>query len=286
MRTDQIEQLVRQANPIPDLSTLESEVADLGLDDPRIESGEIRQFDMGTPRTAEAGSRGDQRWGTLVAAAAVVAILIGLLAFAQGRSPVAGQDPVTDRPESGNELALAQAVDTARAFVNGVVAKDLTSALGYLANGADLEWGPATSPDNLSGAFRWEEALGLSYTYQSCGAIDSEEPFEVLCVLSQESAIAGELGIHLDPATLVLRVDETLITEAKMSYGNLEEALWDPLRYWVIHKHRDDVGVMFSPGPTGWPARTTDESIALWERYAMDYVAYEPLPPAELCPEC
>lgn len=285
MRTDQIEQIIRQANPIPDLSTLEPEVAALGIDDPWVESAEIRHLALETSRFTEAESR-TRDWGTLMGAAAVVAILIGLVVFAQGRSPVAGQNLVTDRPESGNELAHAQAVETAEAFVNGVVAKDLSSAVGYLADDAELEWGPATSPDNLDGTFRWEEAFGLYYTYQSCEASDGQEPFEVLRVLSQQSAIADELGVDLDPATLVLRVDRALITEATMNYGNLQEALWDSLRHWVVQKHRDDIEVMFSPGPKGWPARTTEESIALWERYTEDYLADEPLSPAELCPEC
>lgn len=272
MKLDQIDRLLRGANPVPDVSVFEHEPRP-DLPDERWEETPIARDSVPVVQ-----QRGGFVRGLLVAAVASAVILIGFLGFREaGNSPIT-TDVLSPAPEPNAELRAAQAraVTVASDFIEARGDGDVAAALTLLAEDAVLDWGPGDSPGTLEKALEWERAFGVTFTLSECnagGGWDASAAIHVHCTLSQESAIASALGNELEPACADILVEGDQIARATLGCGNFMEAAWNPFRVWVIAKHRDDVGVMYSPGANGAPAQTTEESLALWKQYRQDFVA-------------
>lgn len=272
MTFDQIDRILREANPVPDVSAFEHEQR------PDLPDETLVEKPIARDSVPVVQQRGGFVRGLLVAAVASAVILIGFSGFREGGDSPITTEVVSPAPEPNAELRAAQvrAVAVASDFIQARGDGDVAAALNHLAEDAVLAWGPGDSPATLEKALEWERAFGVTFTLSECnarGGGDVSAPIDVHCTLSQDSAIASALGNELEPACADILVEGDQIVRATLGCGNFMEAAWNPFRVWVIAKHRDDVGVMYSPGANGAPAQTTEESLALWKQYRQDFVA-------------
>lgn len=272
MTLDRIDRLLREANPVPDVSAFDGAPRPDLPDETWVERPITRD---GVPVVQR---RGGFVRGLLVAAVASAVILIGFAGFREGGDPPITTEAVSPIPKPDAELRAVQAraVAVASDFIEARDDGDLAAALSHLAEDAVLAWGPGDSPGTLEVALEWERAFGVTFALSECNALgggDVSAPIDVHCTMSQESAIASALENELEPACADILVEGDQIVRATLGCGNFMEAAWNPFRVWVIAKHRDDVGVMYSPAANGAPAQTTEESLALWKQYRQDFVA-------------
>lgn len=272
MRTDQqMEILIRAANPVPDLSVLESNAEPVPTE-ARPSHAPIAQplvGSMGPPSTRLSSPRRSPR--NLLKPA--IGLAAALIAFVLVTEYVATET----LPTSELVQARTDAVDTANTFVLALEAGDVSTALELVDPEAVIDWGPARQPEELQQALAWEQAFALSHTLRDCRAVSettTERAIPVSCILIQTSEVAEDVDNVLEPAVARFTVEEGYITQATLDFTNLGEAAWNPFRRWVVAKHRDDISVMFSPGPRGWPAVTTEESLSLWESHTEAFLAY------------
>lgn len=272
MRTDQqMEILIRLANPVPDLSVLESaaEAVPSETEPSHAPTTQPLVGSIGPTSTRLTSPRRSPR--NLLKP--VIGLAAALVAF------VLVTEYVDTETLPTSELAQVRtdAVDTANAFVLALEAGDVDTALELVDAEADIDWGPARRPEELRQALAWEQAFALSHTLRDCKAVPettAEPAIPVSCILIQTSEVAEDADNVLEPAVAHLTVEEGHITQATLDFTNLGEAAWNPFRRWVVAKHRDDISVMFSPGPRGWPALTTEESLSLWESHTEAFLAY------------
>lgn len=272
MRTDQqMESLIRAANPVPDLSVLESTAETVPTEAvPSHESTTQPLVGSMGPTSIRLTSPRRSPRNLLKPAIGLAAALMAFVLVTE----YVGTETL---PTSELAQARTDAVDTANTFVLALEAGDVDTALELVDGEAVIDWGPARRPEELRQALAWEQAFALSHTLRDCRAVSeatAERAVSVSCILFQTSAVAEDIDNVLEPAVAHLTVEEGHITQATLDFTNLEEAAWNPFRRWVVAKHRDDIDVMFSPGPRGWPAVTTEESLSLWERHTEAFLAY------------
>lgn len=271
---DQMDRIVRQANPVLDVIALDSISSPVLLLDEQgrmeMQTQEKVNVDPGPPR---------RRWGWALAIPAVVAIIVvGILLMATRGSNeilVPADDPVTT-----TQVALVDPVpapeSVATAFLEARTAGDHASAAGYLSDDATIEMGPADSPETMSLEMAWQEAAGLILTVDRCTAgaeASVDGGTAVSCSVLLGGAVARANGIAPYSGSYDFVVLDGMITSVILTdIGSYSAYEWEPFGRWVALKHFEDVLSMYEDR-----AQTTilltPPSIDLWSEYTDEYVS-------------
>jgi hypothetical protein len=256
MTLEQIDRLIRQANPVPDLGALEPIDASV-LD-------EQRRMDMQThDRVVVDREPGPSRRNWIIGIAAAAAVVVGALLVFQLRSdaPVAGQ-PRT-------------AVQIATDYLAAVAARDPDGVASLVSAEALADLG---SMEALRAEFQWREASGFELLPGSCEEANST-PTEVFveCAYDYHGIRSAELG--LGPYTgstymFTIRDQDIVVVRDLIVYtsNGFAREVWEPFAEWVSQTYPDDLAVMYTPGYTDF--QLTEESIALWEQRSREYVEF------------
>jgi len=253
MTLDQIDQMVRKANPVPDLKVLEPvDASVLVLDQQRrteMQTHDRVVVDQGKEKAGR---------GLLIGIAAVAAIVVGVLVLFQ---------PFDDAPVAG------QPAEIATAFVEAYGAFDMARAASYLAADADLSRLEAGVEDWHLG-IRWLEATGFKVLLDSCEEEIGSPPGTVRCLFAFHAIRSDEIGLGpFGDSRFDFRILDGEIVSASMIW-NIEEfgpQVWEPLAVWVAETYPDDVTIMYTGSPQTMQ-RFTDEAVALWEQRSREYV--------------
>jgi hypothetical protein len=253
MTLDQIDQMVRQANPVPDLTVLEPVDASVLVFDQQ------RRMEMQTHDRVEVDQEPEKsRRGLLVGIAAAAVIVIGVLIFA--------------RPM---DAPVASPVEVAAEFVEAYGSFDIDRAFSYLA--ADAAGVDSLTEERLLARFM--EAIGTkNISTGPCEEVSTTPdgtlvrcPFEYHMLRSDEIG-RGPYG----PNAYNLTVMEGKVVSFDITGNSLTDGfsnqVWMPFADWIAIAHPDDVAIMYQDdSQTGW--KVTEESIPLWEQRSLEYVA-------------
>lgn len=261
MTIEQIDRMVRGANPVPDLKALEP----VDLSDLRVT--QQRSWDMQTQDRIEMDQEPQRpKRGLLIGAAAVVLLLIGALVFFQSReeAPV-----VTQIPE--DPAAVAIATD----FVEAYGALDVDRAASYLAADADLSGLWACCQTWQLGA-GFLEAVGFKVILESCEVGRLATSFTaVSCPFDFHLFRSDEIGrgpFSGSTFELIVRDGEIARASLKLETGSgFSSQLWEPFRDWVKEAHPLDVEVLYTDSSQG-EEKITEASIPLWEQRTQEWV--------------
>jgi hypothetical protein len=246
----QIDRLVREANPYPDL--VEPIGAPVLLDRRR----EQMQTQVDVEHVEERRSRG--LW---VGIAAGIVVVVGGLIVLQTRDD--------------SEVASTTPVETAVAFAEAFAAGDAELAAGYL------------TPETLDSAFdglagldrelRWREAVGFRFLLDECVEVaDTDAGTQIGCPYAYHALLSDAMGLGpYEGSAIRLTVQDGVITlfhdSLEFSGNGFSTQVWEPFSDWIVAEYPDDVATLYTTALMD-QKRLTDESIALWERRTMEYV--------------
>ena len=256
MTLDQIDQMVRQANPVPDLTVLEPVDASVLVFDQQ------RRTEMQTHDRVEVDQEKEKsRPGFLVGIAAAVVVVVGVLVLVR---------PM-DAPVAASPIGVATA------FVEAYESFDIDRAFSYLA--ADPVGLGTLAEERLLARFL--EAIGTTNTSTGpCEEVStSSEGTLVQCPYEYDMLRSDEIGLGpYGPKTDNVIVRDGQIVSFEQTGSSLTDGfsaqMWMPFADWIAIAHPDDVGIMYQDvSQTGW--KITEESIPLWEQRSIEYVAME-----------
>jgi hypothetical protein len=252
MTHDQIDRMVRQANPVPSLSVLEADMPSMPLP-----HSEWRR-DMTSDTRVDVQRPSQQKRGWVIALAACAAVLIGALVVFQPWNPA---------PTAG-----ASAVETANSYLEAYFRFDADAAVQYLSPEAlQSQDGSETFRRTL----RQLEAWHYKWPTHDCHESAPKADAGVVVICSYDYYALGSDEIGLDPFTGdadIFTIDNGVIvdlTQDSRTFNEFSATMWDPMQAWVLANHPDDFDVLY--GDSSW---LTDESITLWSQRVDDYVAY------------
>jgi dipeptidyl aminopeptidase/acylaminoacyl peptidase len=163
MSLDQIDRMVRQANPVPDLTVLEGvAVSDLPSDlQAKTELQSLDQLDIDLRLNDQQNDRrqtGRRRWRIIIAAAAVVLIVVGALVLSGGDDE---ESPAGPRPTDLQRVSAPPVANGLIAFVGESDDNPATSDI-YVVNPDGTGLRPLTStPELVEYAPAWSPAGDL-----------------------------------------------------------------------------------------------------------------------------
>ena len=266
MTHEQIDRMVRQANPVPDLKALEPVDASVLVLDQQGRT-EMQTND----RVKVDQEQKKPRRGLLIGVAAAIAAIVAV-GFLILLGP--GDDaPVADQP-SVNETASP--VEIATAFFEAFATFDAGKAASYLTAGAFAE--SAGMVESLSLETRFWEVQGFKLLLDSCEARASLPSGAVVrCTYDYHALRSDELGLGpysgswYDLTILDGKIasvsDHTVFLE-----NDFSSQVWEPFADWVARTYPDDVLVMYTDASQTSMNRATEESIALWEQRSREWV--------------
>ena len=260
MTLEQIDRMVRQANPVPDLTALEP--IDAAVLD------EQRRTEMQThDRVIVDDEGGGPKRGRnlLIGIAAAVAIMVGALLLLR---PLTDEPPVADQP-------TMSAIEIATAFVEAYAAYDREAAAAYLAADATVSiFGDAETWELGS---RYLQAIGAKLFIDPCEATGTSTvrcPFDYQAFRSDEIGLGPYTGSYFDVV-----LEDRKITSVAMTWIFLENGwssqVWEPFADWVAETHPDDVPVLYTDDSQTME-RVAEDSIPLWEQRTREYVEVAP----------
>jgi hypothetical protein len=257
MTFDQIDQLVRKANPVPDLKVLEPVDASVLVLDQQ------RRTEMKTHDRVEVDQvPQDPRRNPFIGIAAAAAIVVGVLVFLR---------PLDDAPVAAKQPAP---MEIATAFLEAYGAFDVDRASSYLAIDADLS-GLDGGVEGWQLGNKWLESHGFKLLLQSCEEQDGSLPGGVHCLFAFHAIRSGEIGVGpFGGSSFDFRIQDGKIVLASIRW-DLDEfspQIWEPFAAWVVDAHPEDAAIMYTD-PSETMQRLTEESIGLWEQRSREYVA-------------
>ena len=286
MTLDQIELMVRRANPVPDVSMLDHVDAPVLLD-------QHRRMDMETMdrTTAERPSRpGRGLW--LGVAAAIVIAVVGLALLQRDEDPdevvpsattappATSAAPATTLPPTTtvplDSADAAAAAETASSFFDALAANDAEAMAALLSPDALTEI--YDGMDGLRIELDWNEAEGFKRIPGACQAQEAvEEGIVVRCPYDFHAIRSDELG--LGPFTdnyIIFTVSNGSIVAvseqpAFMTNG-FSTLVWTPFSAWVVQNHPEDGPLLYLDWPRNTSQRISEESIPVWDRLTREYV--------------
>jgi hypothetical protein len=292
MTLDQIELMVRQANPVPDVSMLEHVDAPVLLD-------QHRRMDMETMdrTTAEERPSKPGRGLWLGVAAAIVIAVAGLVLLqrdddpdevvpsattqpattvvpATSATPVTTAAPADTIPLDSAEAAAA--AETASSLFDALAANDAEAMAALLTPGALTE--TYGGMDELRIELDWNEAQGFKRIPGACQAQAAvQEGIVVRCPYDFHAIRSDELG--LGPFTdnyIDFTVSEGSIVAVSEQAGfmtnGFSDLVWTPFSAWVIRHHSEDGPLMYEDWPRNTMQLISEESIPVWDRLTREYV--------------
>jgi hypothetical protein len=244
---DQIDQLVRQANPEPDPSMLNAD------DIPALLFNEQGSMEMKAVKEIPSQEEPHpKRRGVLVAlAAAAVVVLVGAAMFWQ---------------LPGEEVAAPQ--DVSVAFAQARATYDVDGVIATLSEDAIVDLGPAASVADIPAEMEWQEASGLTFTFDRCDVAEGTAS----CYVAYTSAVATAGGHDPDVFEYRLVISDGLIVSATLvDIGDYSASAWSPFETWIRFNHSDDYDTMYMY----WEdtSQVTPEAAELWRVHTAAYVA-------------
>lgn len=249
MRYEQIDRMVRKANPFPNHDALVT-------DSPALlyERGED---EMDTQiQTDRAGGPGPSRnWWAVGLVAAAVALVVGVLAviLADDSQPVAA--PATD-------------LETAAAYVNAVGALDLDLADSYASEDVTVGAGEDGNED-LRGWAAYEEAVGGGFEATSC--VDNGSNFTCPISYNNDWGRALEVGpFSFGPA--LINVTDGEVTFARLQCCEGTSEYWEAAAYpFGDFLEANGYGEPEVADGVDWSQ--TEEGIESYRRWTEEFVA-------------
>jgi hypothetical protein len=208
---------------------------------------------------------------TLVVAVVATAAATALVFWAATR----GEDRAAPQP-----AVPVSPKQVATEYVEALAAYDLPRAESYLSGHPDLKlWDDtATGLDGWRAAQAWNQAVEFKMDPGPCQedeAVDSSTT-AVRCPYVFEGLGSKELGLGpYNGSAYLIAVRDGLVVAAtdQFAYGanGYSRQVWEPFSTWVTEHYPQHVGVMYTDG--GGTQATTEESISLWHRHLIQYIA-------------
>lgn len=265
MTFDQIDRLVRAANPVSDPTQL-GPVSPTAGESPEPWSTTMQIQDISDTASIQRRAGHWPRLPIVAGVAAALVVVVALVAF----SGISGDDDGTAAPAA----TAASPVDLADSFLTAWAAGDARQAASYLAPDALAESGGV---DGLRQELRWREASGWQWFFDPCETVGGTSRTILRCPFSYHAVRSNELGLPpFEGSNYRIVVGSegqiTSFTENIEYAGNdFNVRVWEPFYEWVSANHPGDVAVMYTDA-TGSAFGDSDESIALWERRSREYV--------------
>ncbi|HSL26333.1 MAG TPA: hypothetical protein VLA54_08640 [Acidimicrobiia bacterium] len=274
MTSDQIDRMVRQANPVPDPTVLEAvDVSALMFHEQRRTEVQLMMADQGEEKPQP---------GLLIGIAAGAIVLAGVLVVFVTRhdAPVADQQPPSpvEIATAFVEAYAASDIETAISYVNWSARWDPRGVLGdgSVARGASARTDTDVETE-LSINRRFLAAIGFQLILDSCekrGKDDASTTvrcrYDFHALGSEESGLGPFSGNYFDlriQAGAIVSVAEHL---ENMSNG-FSSQMWEPFGAWVTETHPEDAAIMYADWPNQSIHALTDESLSLWEQRSREY---------------
>lgn len=257
MTLDQVDRIVRQANPVPDPKALEQV-------DPSV-LDHWRRTEMLTQDPIEVVYEPEkERSWTWLAIAALAAVIVGALLLMQP-----GATPIADAPTTLTEVpAPAQdgAVETAAAFFEAFAAFDADRAAVYLAPDALDEFGGSIEAMRLQLAVG--EAMRQVRIMQGCRQLEVRATGTVVrCDYTYHALGSDLLGRGpYDGNWFDFTVRAREIVAAKQREYRTSEFLnqmWEPFALWLAETYPEDVDVLYTNATQAIQA-VSEESRVRW----------------------
>jgi len=220
---------------------------------------------------------GRHRWPILaVAAAAVVAIVVGALMFADrddSAPPVPADTVAPDVPEAttGDE-------EIARGFLDALAANDADQAGAFITDSAITEvWG---SREEFRGEIAWNEATGFKLMVNDCEPLDDDPAagFTMRCGFNFHMLGSDALGVgpYVDNYWDFTITDGEIVAAANELpfFGPWNTEMWHPFQLWIKAEHPDDVLVLYTDETQG-ARRFTEDALQAWEQRTQEYAQVE-----------
>ncbi|MGI9584938.1 MAG: hypothetical protein ACR2N7_05050 [Acidimicrobiia bacterium] len=244
---DQIDAMVRQANPEPDPLMLNAD------DIPALLFTKQGSMEMKTvadmsPET-EKSPKGR---GVIVAmAAAAVVLIVGAVMYWQ---------PL------GEEVAAPQ--DLAVEFAQARASHDVDAVMATLSPDAAIHFGPANAVEDIPLEMEWQQASGLTFTFDRCEMTGDTGS----CYVLYNSAVATAGGYGEDVFEYSLEIADGLIVSAELvELGHYSNSTWGPFSRFIVVNHQEDHDTMYMY----WEdiTQVSPEAVELWRTYTAEYVA-------------
>ena len=256
MTHDQIDRMVRQANPVADLSVFEPVDTSVLLDEQgrmEMQTDDRVQLDRGPEKTPRK---------VLVAIAAAVAVVLGGLIVFQ----LTGEDTVADAP-----------AHTAEAFLEAFAGFDADTASSYL-DEETLE-SVFGGLEGLRLEIGFWEAVGFRMLMGTCEAGETtSEGVQVQCPYDYHAlrSDAMPLGPYTGSHWRFRVLDGQIVSASddfRYSENGFSSQVWEPFADWVTANHPEDIELMYTDAGLS-DMQINEESNRLWEQRSREYVAY------------
>lgn len=268
MTFEEIDLLVRRANPVPDLGA-PGALPSTGEDEhERARRGttmQIQDLSSSTAIQHRTGGRFSSGRLPIIAAAAVVAVALVAAVWATGDGEdgidAAGAPPLTPTAVADSFVASLAGYDTVGA-VSHLSAVSLNAAGGRVGVLRDL---------------RWREASGFQWSFDACREVGGGTDHTIVrCPFAFHGIRSAELGLGPFEGSsyrIVVRHGriDGFAEQLDLEDNGFNVAVWEPFHDWLVANHPGDVSAMFTDDAASSP-RTTDESISLWEARSREYV--------------
>lgn len=262
MTIEQIDRIVRDANPVPDLGALKRDVtSDLHAIDEW--SGRVQTKEQETTGTGERRNM----VAVLVGAVTAALILIGGI-FVLSNNDVT--IPAADQPS----------LEIADSFLREFGNFNIKKAYEYLADDADLShFTPTGNRDDLGWYVAWLQAVGYTQTRSRCTEVSvTAAGTTVRCPFQFRALRSDELGFGpYGDSYFDFTVVDGKITSASMIFGleRFSVEVWEPFANWVSANYPEDTAVMYTNSNLS-KQRITEESNQLWEKRTQEFVLVAP----------
>jgi hypothetical protein len=281
MTLEQIDLIVRRANPVPDVSMLDPVDAPALLD-------QHRRTEMETLERAATPDQPDKpkRVAWLAVAAAIVLAAVGTIIVMQRGdddqpvvpaatpAPTPEPAPATTVPLTPAEASAA--VATAEAFFDALTASDAGTAASYLS--PDVLATTYGGSDGLGLQLSWADAARLVRTRGTCDVTDTSQtrlvvrcPYLFDAIRSDEYGLGPFDGSYLD----LIVADGTIVAisdHLETVSNSFSKLVWEPFAQWILLNHGDDGPLMYADWPGMTVQRFDEQSNHLWEQHSRQYV--------------
>jgi hypothetical protein len=219
---------------------------------PKAPDGVTMSDREGSTGTGTARERRQPRLRALAIAAAAVVVVVAVIA-------------VTLSPFDHDKPADKRADAVAESFMKAWVGGDGGAIAALLSpNGFFDGWTPATLPELPE----WYQAMGWQYQDKGCEVMSSGR---VWCDYTVENDLTRAFGKEPVTGSFVLIIDGGTVTSVRddLNIGAYRD-IWTAFSDWVKLHHAGDVDRMYTLA--GGYARVDPISVALWKRYASEFV--------------
>ena len=204
--------------------------------------------------------------GAVVATAAVTALVLWATTRGEDRA-----QPQPAAPISPKQVAAQ--------YLDALAAYDIPRAESYLSTDADLKlWdNTPTDLDGWRAAQAWNEAVDFEMDPRPCQAgATVASTTDLRCPYVFEGLGSKELGLgpyHGSVYLVTVRDGRVVAASDQFAYdaNGYSGEVWEPFNAWITKNYPRHVDVMYTDG--GGSQATTDQSITLWHRHLIQYVA-------------